>query len=274
MQTEFWTDAFRMGEDNPSPGKSKDKYENKAIRWSDKGDHYELIFTDYFTTPSSAHSHDGECVTPGSSLLTDVICDMKAADKQKELHVFIGSFGGQVVALSMVLQQVLQFEHRVGINLGAACSCGWKLLFACQERYVSPYSQALYHDMSVCTYGKHTEIRNQNLFMDRWQKELNKVTDTEKVLTAKEIELGHTSEVWFTGQELIDRGAARDYKEYAKRKKPITVSDVVDVNGTLYKRDGEKFVKLEITKDEPVSYADLLTLCNALPEQEVKKAKK
>ena len=30
------------------------KYARQAIRWEDKGDHYELIFTDDFVTPSSA----------------------------------------------------------------------------------------------------------------------------------------------------------------------------------------------------------------------------
>ena len=29
------------------------KYDGSTIRWLDKGDHYELIFTDDFITPSS-----------------------------------------------------------------------------------------------------------------------------------------------------------------------------------------------------------------------------
>ncbi|MCQ2377807.1 MAG: ATP-dependent Clp protease proteolytic subunit [Victivallaceae bacterium] len=248
------------------PELGNDKYTGKNVRWINKGDHYELIFTDNFVTPSSGRIGSGALPMPGSSSLTDIICDMKDADKHKEIHVFIGSFGGEVAALSMLLQQLLQFDHRVGINLGTACSCGWMLLFACQERYVSPYSQALYHDISTITFGKHSEIRNQNIFMDRWQQELNKVTDTEKVLTAKELELGKTSEVWFTGAELIERGAARDYSEYLVRKMPVPAVGIIsDMQGNIYQRKGKEYIRLVPAGESPVSYMDILRKTNAAP---------
>ena len=119
------------------PAAANNKYDNRPIRWLDKKDHYELIFTDDFITPSSGF-WDGP-MDNGNSQLTDIVLDMRAGDKSKEVHVFVGSFGGEVAALNMILQQLLTYEYRVGINLGTACSCGWMLLFACQERYVSPF---------------------------------------------------------------------------------------------------------------------------------------
>jgi len=219
------------------------KYNRSAIRWLDKHDHYELVFTDDFVAPSSS----GRPGIPGSgfpsifgnSVLTDIIIDMRNGDKDKEVHVFVGSFGGEVVALNMILQQLLTYHHRVGINLGTACSCGWMLLFACQERYVSTFSQAMYHDISCLCTGKHSEMQRNAAFMNRWQKELLKCTDTEKVLTKQEMKLAQTSEVWFTGSELIERGAAKDYSEYLAREASMDVPDFVRIGWEIYAKNPE-----------------------------------
>ena len=247
-----------------------DKYDNKAIRWLDKGSHYELIFTDDFITPSSSGAgRQGPIPLPpsfGNSLLTDIILDMRDGMKDKEVHVFVGSFGGEVTALNMILQQLLTYQYRVGINLGTACSCGWMLLFACQERYVSPFSQAMYHDISGFCGGKHTELQRNAEFIGRWQKELLKITDTAKVLTEKELELGRTTEVWLTGRELIERGAARDYSEYTNRVIPMPLPCFVDVHGNIYGHTPEGWVHMEKKNEKPLTYAELVKMANTIPE--------
>ena len=240
-----------------------DKYSRCAIRWIDKSDHYELVFTDDFVTPSSSGRKSdiggGLSSLFGNSLLTDIVIDMRDGDKEQEVHVFVGSFGGEVAALNMILQQLLTYKYRVGINLGTACSCGWMLLFACQERYVSPFSQAMYHDISSMCAGKHAEMQRSAEFMDRWQKELLKCTDTEKFLTARELELAQTSEVWFTGRELIERGAARDYTEYLTRSIPCPAYNAVSVGRDLYVRGfGGKWERFVKTDDAPLTYPELL----------------
>ena len=246
------------------------KYENKAIRWLDKGDHYELIFTDDFITPSSSGmGRQGSMPFPplfGNSLLTDVILDMRDGIKEKEVHVFVGSFGGEVAALNMILQQLLTYQYRVGINLGTACSCGWMLLFACHERYVSPFSQAMYHDISSICGGKHTEVQRNAEFMGRWQKELLKITDTAKVLTEKELELGRTTEVWLTGRELIDRGAAKDYSEYLNRVIPMPMPCFVNIRGEIFGNTMEGWVHMARKDEKPLCYADLVKLANTEPQ--------
>ena len=243
------------------------KYENEAIRWLDKGDHYELIFTDDFVIPSSMGiGRQGGLPLPpvvNNSLLTDIILDMRDGVKEKEVHVFVGSLGGEVAALNMILQQLLTYQYRVGINLGTACSCGWILLFACQERYVSPFSQAMYHDISTICGGKHTELQRNAEFMGRWQKEFLKNTYTMEVLTEKELELGRTTEVWLTGRELIERGAAKDYAEYLNRRIPMPMPCFVDVQGKIFGKTDEGWVHMERTDEKPLSYAELVRMANA-----------
>ena len=259
------------------------KYDFQAIRWLDKIDHYELIFTDDFVTPTSGSGRPGKMQLPffhGNSILTDVITDMREGKKSKEVHVFVGSFGGEVAALNMILQQLITYEHRVGINLGTACSCGWMLLFACQERYVSPFSQAMYHDISSYCGGKHAELQLSAEFMGRWQDELLKITDTANVLTKKELELGRTTEVWLTGKDLIDRGAAKDYSEYLKRQIPVPMCKcILTPYGQIFLKTADGWSFLEIKKHHKASYQDIVEAFNTSPEEliaqiELNKAKK
>ena len=247
------------------------KYARQAIRWEDKGDHYELIFTDDFVTPSSAglrQSNGLIAFNTGSALLTDIVMDMRNGNKHKEVHVFVGSFGGEVAALNMILQQLLTYDYRVGINLGTACSCGWMLLFACQERYVSPFSQAMYHDMSTICGGKHSELQRNAEYMARWQKELLKITDTVKVLTEKELELGRTTEVWFTGRELIERGAAKDYSEYLNRRIPMPGMSLMMGPDGFYAPAPGGWKRFELKECETISYSELIQRLNS-PQAEV-----
>ena len=198
----------------------------------------------------------------GNSILTDLILDMREGEKSKEVHVFVGSFGGEVAALNMILQQLLTYEYRVGINLGTACSCGWMLFFACQERYVSPFSQAMYHDISGIHGGKHTELQRNAEFMGRWQKELLKITDTAKVLTEKELELGRTSEVWLTGRELIERGAAKEYQEYLHRKLPMPVGTLLFAGGSHFVETMGGWMEVAMLDKKPLSYVEVLQKAN------------
>jgi ATP-dependent protease ClpP protease subunit len=237
-----------------------DKYKGQPIRFEDKGDHYELIFTDEFNVPTS-----GTMVQGGKpyTLLTDVVTDMRNADHDKELHVFIASYGGEVHALCMIMQQMLEFRHRVAVNLGMADSCGWMLTFACQERYGSPFSDYMYHEMSGGSWGKTVEMRHQNDFAAKWWRELFDRTDTRNVLTEEELRLGETSEVWLTGAELIARGAIRDYSEYSKRIPVVRANDMYKVGDRIFRKEDDGYVEYVKAKDDfPYSWQKLVAFAN------------
>ena len=239
---------------------SNDKYKGQPIRFEDKGDHYELIFTDEFNVPTS-----GTMVQGGKpyTLLTDVVTDMRNADHEKELHVFIASYGGEVHALCMIMQQMLEFRHRVAVNLGMADSCGWMLTFACQERYGSPFSDYMYHEMSGGAFGKTVEMKHQNDFAAKWWRELFERTDTRNVLTEEELRLGETSEVWLTGAELIARGAIRDYSEYPKRNAVVKAKDMYVAGDRIFRKNGDGYVEYVKADDDHVyAWQDLVAIAN------------
>lgn len=229
----------------PSPKQNTDdKYNNKAIRFIDKSDHYELIFNDFFDTPT-----DGVYGDRPYTIITDVILDMKEADKTKELHIFVGSYGGSVHCLNMLIQQITRFKYVVGINLGYACSCGFMLLAYCNEIYTTEYATFLYHSMSSLMYGKVSENKNSITFQEKWWNILLDNSNVKKILTQEELKLGETSEVWLTGKDLIERHIANDYNNcYTLRPIPKPIDgEFYQIGGDIYRKDGKNFQRY--TKD-------------------------
>ena len=95
-----------------------------------------------------------------------------------------------------------------------------------------------------------------------------KVTDAAKILTEKEVELGKTSEVWFTGAELIERGAAKDYSEYLTRPKILPAGILFTVNDRYFIQhiDG-KWVEVKVCDNEPLTYHQLREMLEKNPEK-------
>lgn len=224
----------------------EDKYKDKAVRFYDKGDHYELILADQFVYPGSYGDEQPD------NTIVDVVQDMRAADKTKELHILVSSYGGAVSALAMLLQQIVEFEYRVGINLGTACSCGFMVLMFCHELYCSPFSEFMYHDMSTISYSKIKEMKAYAAFGENWWKTIIDQSFVSRCLTSDELKAGETTEVWLTGKDLIDRHAANAYKNYPTRRIPRPVTaDVYSINGRMFKYDLSKECFVELVPARP-----------------------
>ena len=242
---------------SPKPATpSTEKYNNKLIRFLDKDDHYELIFTDDFSVPYSASTSSND------SVMTDIVTDLRDADKSKELHIFVASYGGDVHCLNMILQYISQFKYTIGINLGYACSCGFMILAFCNEIYTTPYATFLYHQMSSLNFGKVTEFKNYTEFLHNWWNILLEKSYIKKILTPEELKLGETTEVWLTGQELIDRNIANDYNMYAKRSIPQPINnEFFQAGDDIYRKEGNsyvRYVKDTKSKRSKLNYCQLL----------------
>lgn len=230
---------------------SRNKYDNKAIKFLDQNTHYELIFTDNFVMPSKFNT-----------VITDILLDLKNANKEKELHIFINSYGGEISTLVSLLQQISEFEHVVTIAMGDADSAGFLLWCVGHERYCSPYSALMYHSISTYTEGKVKEVSGVGDYLSEQMKLIAISVGIENILTPEEISKGDYTEVWFMGEELIKRGKAKDYKEY-KNRPIVSATVVIDLGDVVYKKDVNTslFVPYVVSKDaKTFSYSDILKL--------------
>ena len=161
------------------------KYNDKASRWLDKGDHYELILMG--------------SIKP--VLLSNIIMDMVAGDKSKEVHVFVSITDDDMNYLfDIFMQQLLTYEYRVGIFLGGYHNYNYiselALILTSQECYI-PYEYTWkFPSFAVC-------------YIEKWQNQfaaLKYIVDKAKL----------SSE--FTPAQLIELGFAKNYNEYTKRE--------------------------------------------------------
>ena len=241
-----------MEEKKPTIKEKKFEDKGELIKFREVENHYELIFMDDFNYPSAENQNP-------KNVISEVVLKMREANHDKEIHVFVASFGGEVHALTMIFQELLRFKWRVAVNMGYADSCGWMLMFACQERYITEYGEMMYHDMSSFTGGKITELKNELECRKKWWASIQNCTDTKKVLTVEELKLGETSEVWLLGAELIKRGACMPYEMYFKRPEFKTSSDsIVEFNDKKYLKMSEEYVEIELKElSDRISYEDL-----------------
>lgn len=199
--------------------KKNDRYENKAIRFYDKDDHYELWFMDDFYTPTSGKFEGGQEYT----LICDIMEELHNGDASKELHIFIWSFGGSVDTFVTLLQLISRYRRRVAINMGCADSCGWLLFFSCEERYASHYSEFVFHEPSLFTFGKVEESAARIQYSRHRLEIILRNSDIYEYLTPDERKLAKTSEVFLTGEEIINRGGCQHYSLYHKRIAPKAI---------------------------------------------------
>ena len=221
--------------------KPNNKYENKAIRFYDKKNHYELWFMDDFVMPSSGKAYAGD---PEYTLICDILEDLHSADKHKEIHVFVNSYGGFLDTLCGLFMELKSFRHKVAINLGTCCSCAFLLYFLCDEYYAADHSQFMYHEPSCFNFGKveetaksieHNRIRFTSIL---------KETHVDEILTREEMTLGETTEVWLTGEQLINRKKIKPYHLYNSRICPQEVEhEFYSYKGEIYRAVEHQMIK-------------------------------
>lgn len=226
-----------------------DDYFNQPVIFRDCDDHYELIYTGEF-----------EDVGRDSIAVTKLIQDLKDGDKDTELHIFINSIGGSVDNLSFVLQQVLQYRHRVTICCGSALSAGF-ILWACgHERYTSPYSELMYHTIYSGYEGKGTELTSYGNHVERLTSELMDAVDMKSLISEDDMQKGKSTEVWYLGKDFIESGKAKDYSEYASREIPISAIVTVAGGNRFFAHAGDKYMELVLNTDEEYTYTDILEM--------------
>lgn len=226
-----------------------DDYFNQPVIFRDCDDHYELIYTGEF-----------EDVGRDSIAVTKLIQDLKDGDKDTELHIFINSIGGSVDNLSFVLQQVLQYHHRITICCGSALSAGF-ILWACgHERYVSPYSELMYHTIYSGYEGKGTELTSFGNHVERLTTELMEAVGMKDLISEDDMQKGKSTEVWYLGKDFIDSGKAKDYSEYATRKIPMSALITVAGESRFFVRSGDKYLELLLNMDREYDYREILEI--------------
>ena len=83
--------------------------------------------------------------------------------KRKPITIRISSYGGHCYELWDIVSKIEELQDKgYTINTmgcGKACSCGFMLLLAGNNRYLQRYATPMYHSVATGTYGKVQDIR-------------------------------------------------------------------------------------------------------------------
>jgi len=231
------------------PFNKDDDYFKEPVCFKDCEDHYELIYTGEF-----------ESIGRNSTEMTNLLRDLKNGDKDKELHILISSIGGDVENLILILQQVLQYNHRVTVCCGAALSAGFILWATGHEKYVSPYSELMYHTIYSGYEGKGVELTTYGNHIERLTSKLMEAVNMQDLISEEDMQKGKSTEVWYTGEDFINNGKAKDYSEYVKREIPIGAIVILSGGRFFAKSSENSYVELIVNADTEYTYKDLLEI--------------
>lgn len=231
------------------PFNKDDDYFKEPVCFKDCEDHYELIYTGEF-----------ESIGRNSTEMINLLRDLKNGDKDKELHILISSIGGDVENLILILQQILQYNHRVTVCCGAALSAGFMLWATGHEKYVSPYSELMYHTIYSGYEGKGVELTTYGNHIERLTYKLMEAVNMQDLISEEDMQKGKSTEVWYTGEDFINAGKAKDYSEYVKREIPLGAIVILSGGRFFAKSNENKYVELMINADVEYTYGDLLEI--------------
>lgn len=174
----------------------------------------------------------------------------------------INSGGGLVSTLHEMIAIFSRFQYLTTINVSSACSAAFTLWCIGDIRVAGVFAEFMAHRESYIFGGKtgdHLDYaqHNQKVYTEMMNEYCG------DVLSEFEIEQTQRSEVWLSGQDLIERRVAVSWEDYvngeSRGSKPIVT--VGDVSFVPVDETGDVFTPVEITPiDKSVCFnlSDLL----------------
>jgi len=152
--------------------------------------------------------------------------------KYKMIVVDINSPGGFMSTLIHLDSVIRKYDVVVTINSADASSAGLFLWLSGDFRFTHPYSSFMLHRESWGMYGKTSEQKkvvqhNEKIY------ELYLKPKLENIFTEEEILLAEHTEVWLTGQDLIDRKVCLNADQFDAEKILTPMTNLCNYNNNI-----------------------------------------
>lgn len=174
--------------------------------------------------------------------------------------VYINSGGGRVDLLMELIHILKKFETVITVCLSDAASAGFMLWCTGDVRVVAHSAEMMAHRESSGWQGKTDHVIERYDFIKRRFEFVFKDLCGE-VLTDDEMEKARRSELWFLGQDMIDRGVAISWEQFHKNDTdPYSSFEIVERGEGQYMRVGNYMVpvNIEVVEGELYSIFEIL----------------
>lgn len=142
--------------------------------------------------------------------VTRLIVDFANVDED-DVVLYITSPGGSVLAGLNLIQHINYMQqrgHKVHCVTDFAASMAFAILQACDERYVTPGSVIMQHQMSVGLEGQLLNVKSRQRLLNSMEEDMTRSQAARLKMTTQEFTELITSDWWLYGQEAVDRNAA------------------------------------------------------------------
>lgn len=131
----------------------------------------------------------------------------------KPIIVNINSPGGRVDGLMAIVDMLYAMDAPVITRvMGEACSCGFVLFCAGDERYVGRNASLMYHEMTYVMVDKLRDQESYLKFSKKLQKKLDKIIANNTGVTLKTLdEWKKGPDKWMDAEEAVKLGIATDF---------------------------------------------------------------
>lgn len=139
-------------------------------------------------------------------LATDFIFDLNKRENKKDLFVFLDTNGGSVDAGNRIVNEV--HKYKLDCVAAKAISMGFVIFQACRERYITPLSTLMQHQMSYGIMNEKAKIESYVNYIKQVSHHLTGLQANKIGISRKEFERRTFNEWWLFGDNAVDENCA------------------------------------------------------------------
>lgn len=212
-----------------------------TILKNDRHQRIEIHLRGYFESPQES-----------TQQLTEIY---QLAEMYPTALVYITSGGGRVDLLMELYNALKKFDHVITVVNSDASSAGFMLWATGDVRVVCDHAEMMIHRESGGSMGKTDQMIDRVDFMKRrFEKIFAMFCDD--VLSEEEKQRARLTEVWFTGEDMIERGAAISWDQFQQLDtQPYNSVEIIERDGAAYLRQGNYLTPVNVTPTEDAMYS-------------------
>lgn len=171
-------------------------------------DSNKLKYNEYIELTSTNHVALRGPVTENS--VTMLMVNMSKIE-DNDIVLYLSSPGGSVIAGQLLIQQINYLQRRgrkVHCVADFAASMAFAIMQACNDRYVTPSSILMQHQMSLGVRGNIFNIRSHMELMESFETDMTRRQASRMGLSEEEFTQKITSDWWLYGDQSVENKAA------------------------------------------------------------------
>jgi ATP-dependent protease ClpP protease subunit len=139
-------------------------------------------------------------------LATEFVYDLNSRKKKDNLYVFLDTNGGSVDAGNKIVNEIQKYN--LSCIAQKAISMGFVILQSCENRYVTPLSTLMQHQISYGVRDEKAKVESYVEYIKQIGDELTEMQANKIGITTRDFKLNTYNDWWLFGKKSIQENCA------------------------------------------------------------------